>query len=182
MRRKVYDANLLDTLEQIEGQPFEDDVWRVTWKSRDPLAGSMAGGRWSPEEQFEALYTSLTKDGAIAEAYHHLSLAPVFSSSHNLVNKVKITLTNVLRLNVDQLNKVGVTEPLANRIDYSISQSVGGAAHLLGFQGLIVPSARWNCENLVLFLDHQIDINAHIGVIECEDINWPAWREKVKKH
>ena len=50
---------------------------------------------------------------------------------------------------------------LTSKIDYKSSQPIGEAAHMLDFEGLIIPSARWNCENLVLFLD-RIDIDAQL--------------------
>jgi hypothetical protein len=67
--RDILDAQLLDVLDAIQGEIFEDEVWRVTWATRDPLAGSSSGGRWSPDNSFDALYTSLDRDGALAEIY-----------------------------------------------------------------------------------------------------------------
>ena len=67
-------------------RPFDGIVWRVTWASRDPLARGTGGGRWHPAHAFEALYTSLDENGAMAEIYFHLSKAPVFSSSHVTLN------------------------------------------------------------------------------------------------
>ena len=62
------------------------------------------------------------------------------------------------------------------RMDYTRSQALGAAAHFLEFDGLIVPSARWPCCNLILFLD-RLDVNVALKVEETRDINWPAWRE-----
>lgn len=179
-RKSVLDTELLEALDKFEGKPFNDFVWRVSWASRDPLVGSSGGGRWSPDGSFEALYTSFVDDGAIAEIYHHLSLGPVASSSNNLLVKLKVSLDNALWLDVKQLQQIGIKDPQANRLDYEISQAIGDAAHMLDYAGLIVPSARWNCFNLVLFLD-QIDMNEQIEVLSSSEINWPAWREKIKE-
>jgi hypothetical protein len=86
----VHDPDLLDALEAMEPQAFDGVAWRVTWAARDPLAGGTGGGRWHPPNDFEALYTSLAEDGALAEIYHHLSRAPVFSSSHVTLNKLQV--------------------------------------------------------------------------------------------
>jgi hypothetical protein len=169
---------LLDALDSIQGEKFEGEVWRVTWAGRDPLAGSSSGGRWSPDNAFEVLYTSLKRDGALAEIYFHLSRAPVFSSSHMLINRIAVSLSNVLRLSAEQLQEIGVADPLATRIDYEKSQPIGSAAHLLEFDGLIVPSARWDRSNLILFPE-KIASDEQLKFIEANDINWPAWREAI---
>ena len=179
-RRKVIDPALLDALDNLESTPFCGDVWRVTWAKRDPLLGSSGGGRWSPDGGFEAVYTSFEPDGACAEAYYHLARAPVLSSSKTVLNKIHVDLKTVLKLDFKQLQQVGITEPLASRIDYGISQQVGAAAHLLDFEALIVPSARWDCLNLVLFLD-RLDISAQLESLESSPIDWPTWRKCIKE-
>ncbi len=179
-RRKVIDPALLDALDNLDSTFFCGDVWRVTWPERDPLVGSSGGGRWSPDGGFEAVYASLEPDGACAEAYYHLSRAPVFPSSKMLLNKIHADLKNVLQLDIKQLRQVGIPEPLANRIDYGISQQVGAAAHLLDFEALIVPSARWDCLNLVLFLD-RLDIDAQLEILRSTPIDWPTWHKAAKE-
>jgi hypothetical protein len=176
--RRILDPELLDAMDALAGERYDGDAWRVTWATRDPLAGNAAGGRWSPDDGFETLYTSLKEDGAMAEVYYHLSKAPVFSSSHVLMNRLHVSLTNGLRLSGEQPITLGIEEPLASRIDYERSKAIGAAAHLLDFEGLIVPSARWECDNLVLFLD-RFDIDAQLQVTATKNINWPAWRERV---
>lgn len=174
----LLDPELLSAVDALSGQAFEGDIWRVTWASRDPLAGNEGGGRWSPDGRFEALYTSLEPDGALAEVYYHLSRAPVMSSSDMRLNRLRISLDNVLVLDATQLNALGIDDPLASRLDNDRSQAVGEAAYMMDYQGLIVPSARWECSNLVLFID-RFDLNEHIELIDDSDVNWPAWREKV---
>lgn len=51
-------------------------------------------------------------------------------------------------------------------------------AFMLAYQGLLVPSARWDCPNLVVFLKHpSSDINDCLSFDQSSDVNWPAWRE-----
>jgi hypothetical protein len=51
------------------------------------------------------------------------------------------------------------------------------AALFLGFKGLVVPSARWGCTNLVVFTEktdpEQLTV---IGVPKLVD--WTTWRER----
>ena len=37
-------------------------------------------------------------------------------------------------------------------VNYHRTQEIGAAVAFLGCDGLMVPSARWDCENLVLFI------------------------------
>ena len=180
LRRKVIDPALLDTLDNLESAPLSADVWRVTWAERYPLVGSSGGGRWSPDNEFEVVYASFEPDGACAEAYYHLSRAPVLPSSKTVLNKIRVNLKNVLDLDIKQLRQVGISEPLASRIDYGVSQQVGAAAHLLDFEALIVPSARWDCLNLVLFLD-RLDVSTQLEILKSNPIDWPAWRKSTKE-
>lgn len=52
---------------------------------------------------------------------------------------------------------------------------------MLDFDGLLVPSARWDCSNLVVFLDPvSEDTNEHLTLVQAMDVNWPAWREQTQ--
>ena len=107
----IHDPDLLDALEAIEPQPFNETVWRVTWASRDPLMGGTGGGRWHPPNDFEALYTSTEEQGAMAEIYHHLSRAPVFSSSHVRIHQLNIRAERILIFNeVSDMASLGIDE------------------------------------------------------------------------
>ncbi len=179
--REILDPELLDAMDALPGDTFNGNVWRVTWATRDPLAGNAGGGRWSPDNGFETLYTSLEKSGALAEAYYHLSKAPVFSSSNMRINTLHASLEKVLPLSEGNLQRLGLEEPRASKISYERSQAIGAAAYLLDYEALIVPSARWNCNNLVLFLD-KFDVDERLRLVASSDVNWPAWRENAKGH
>lgn len=173
----VHDPDLLDALEAMEPQAFDGMAWRVTWAARDPLAGGTGGGRWHPPNDFEALYTSLDEDGALAEIYHHLSRAPVFSSSHVTLNKLQVLSERTLVFDgVAALGPLGVDEEAFRRGLYARTREIGAAARFLDMDGLIVPSARWTCANLVLFPDRLPDLDS-LKVVETQEVNWPAWRE-----
>lgn len=175
----MLDPALIDAIDAIPGEPYQGSAYRVTWKSRDPLAGNSGGGRWSPDGKFEALYLSLERSGAIAEIYYHLSQAPVFSSSDVLLNKLNVSVTNILCLDIAQLKLFGIEDPLAKRISYEQTQSIGATAYMLDFQGMIIPSARWECKNIVLFLD-RLDLNTELTLVASENVNWPAWSEQLR--
>ena len=176
----VHDPDLLDALEALEPEPLETFAWRVTWATRDPLAGGTGGGRWHPPNDFEALYTSLDQDVALAEIYHHLSKAPVFSTSHVKINKLKVTATRILRFDdLDALIPLGVDPEGFRRGDTVRTREIGSAARFLDLEGLIVPSARWPGSNLVLF-PHSMIVRQPLSLEQIGDVNWPAWRERMK--
>jgi len=180
MSGKVHDRELLDELEALPIRPYSSTAWRTAWKKRDPLIGSTGGGRWDPPSgSFEVLYTSTESNGSIAEIYYHLSQAPVFSTCDVVLHKLKVHLERVLTFDENLLIRFGIEHPLANRLDHTKTQEISGAVRFLEYQGMIVPNARWNCTNLVIFMD-QIDLNEAIEIEGEEDINWPAWKENNK--
>jgi RES domain-containing protein len=174
-----HDPDLLDALEAMEPRSFYGVAWRVTWATRDPLAGGTGGGRWHPPNDFEALYTSLDEHGAVAEIYHHLSQAPVFSSSHVKINELSVRSERTLVFDdIPALAAVGVDEQAFRSGDTTRTREIGAAARFLDLDGIMVPSARWPCANLVLFLDRLPDLDM-LKVVNTRDINWPAWRERL---
>ena len=177
-RGRVHDRAILDTLEAAPAEPFEGSVWRVTRVGRDPLQGSGATGRWSAASEFEVLYTSLERDGALAEIGYRLSLEPVWPTLlQHEVHRIELKTQRTLRLaNLASLAPLGIDVNRYESFDYSASQAVAAAAHFLDFDGLIVPSARFACLNLVLFLD-LLSPDGRVEVCETASIDWTAWRK-----
>jgi RES domain-containing protein len=177
---RVHDRTLLDALEAIAEESLEARVWRIVRKGRDALRGSAAGGRWSPAGEFEVLYTSLEREGALAEIGYRLSLEPIWPSrlEHEL-HALDVRTERSLRLAaLDQLARLGVDITRYQTFEYTSTQAIGAAAHFLEFDGLIVPSARYDCLNLVLFLDCLGD--DRIDVASTEAVDWDAWRRRSR--
>ncbi|MGD9541310.1 hypothetical protein [Methylocystis sp.] len=67
----IHEQNLVDQLSILPVERFEAEVFRTTSVSADPIAPSISGGRWAPSQdsacEVSVLYTSLERDGAIAE-------------------------------------------------------------------------------------------------------------------
>jgi RES domain-containing protein len=163
------DNRLIDQLEGLAVQPLERTVWRVVREGRDPCQCSAAGNRWDTGH-FPVLYTANERDGAIAEMYFHLKRGqPVFPSKlRYTLHELKVTLNGVYDLSDRRLlAKLGVDMASFGRLDYLFRRSeyptcqqVGDAAHFLGSSepsdpsGIIVPNARHDSDNLVIFCDH----------------------------
>jgi hypothetical protein len=177
--RKARGLALLDAIEAFPRESFEARVWRVVRDGRDPTLGGPSRSRWC-NGQFDALYTSFDRDGAIAEIHALLSEQPVFPSlvtwdCYELEVKSQKTLhfadmTTLEKLHVDTSNY--------RRRRYDRTQSIADAAFFLGFDGIAAPSARWNCQNLVLFTDRvdpgEVRMTSDRGV----QVDWVAWRRQ----
>ncbi|MBY0361391.1 MAG: RES family NAD+ phosphorylase [Phreatobacter sp.] len=173
---RAHDRALLDALDAFDPEPFAGDVWRITRKGRDPLRGAAANGRWSLSGGFEVLYTSLERDGALAEIGYRLGLEPVWPSrtEHEIHRIAAATARNLRFVDVASLSPLGVDPARYQSLDYAATQAVAAAAHFLEFDGLVVPNARHACLNLVIFLD-RVERGA-LDLRESQAVDWAAWR------
>lgn len=147
------DPDLLRRLEACVQQAFESTVRRVVWADRSPLQGSSgARGRWSsPNGDFEVLNTSMERDVAAAEfeAFWSLFEQRPDRAARNWTLRVK--LERVVELDFEQLDLLGVRQADYRGRDYTRTQEISDALNSLGCDGLIVPSARHEGKNLVVF-------------------------------
>ncbi len=184
--RKVRDSAILDFLESIPKQPFEGTVWRIVRADRDPLRSSSPKGRWD-DGSFDVLYTSLEADGAKAEMYFHIMRGqPVFPSQMQFhLFELELKLSRAIKLpDKDSLAAIGVDVSNYGGLGYSrkdeeytTSQKIGEAAYFLDSDALIVPNARSNCMNAVLFVGRIPP--AHISVKHDHGvIDWKAWKDR----
>ena len=58
--------------------------------------------------------------------------------------------------------------------DYEVTQSIGAAIACLGFDGLIAPSARWSCDNLMIDQSNHL-LTEPLEVMEEAEVDWQAW-------
>jgi len=176
---RPHDSALIDALERRATEAFIGDVWRITRSGRDPLMGSTASGRWSPGQDHPVLYTSLERDGALAEIGFRLSLEPVWPSRmRHDIHCLDIHTARTLRFaNVESLVPLAVDLSRWQGFDYAATQAIAAAARFLEFDGLIVPSARAACANLVIFLDNLGD-DCRLHVRNSQSVEWSSWRNR----
>jgi hypothetical protein len=177
--RRARDLGLLDAVDAFRREALDAEVWRLVRAGRDPALGSPSRSRWC-NGSFDVLYTSFERDGAIAEIHALLSLQPVFPSRDRwFANRLKVRATHTLRLaDLPTLSKLGVDAARYADRDYRRTQEVADAAFFLGFDGLIAPSARWACLNLVLFTN-RIPPD-RIQALEAPEapLSWEEWRNE----
>ena len=145
-------------------------------QGRDPLRGSSVGGRWSEAGGFEVLYTSLAREGALAEVGYRLSLEPVWPNlARHSVHTLDADVQRTLRFaDVASLAPFGVDPGRYQSFDYGATQAIAAAAHFLEYDGLIVPSARGAFHNLVVFMDRLAP--GALAPATSEAVDWAAWR------
>jgi RES domain-containing protein len=177
---RVHDRAVLDTLEGFAPKSIEKTAWRVARKGRDPLRGAVANGRWNAIGEFEVLYTSLAAEGALAEVGYRLSLEPVWPSRiEHEIHTLRIRADRALILgDLQQLEKLGVDIARFETFEYASTQAIAAAAHFLEFDALVVPSARYDVDNLVVFLDR---LQTSPELINSDPVNWTAWRARMRR-
>jgi hypothetical protein len=179
---RVHDRSVLDALEKLDPEPFDSDVWRVARRGRDPLRGSFANGRWGAPEELEVLYTCEQRDGALAEVGFRLSLEPVWPSLiQHQIHILAVRAERTLRLvDMRELENLGVDISRYETFEYGATQAIAAAAHFLEFDGLLVPSARFACSNLVLFTD-RVSRTGQLQLVSSETVDWSDWRKKNRR-
>lgn len=152
-------ARAPEPLEYLEGcrqGRFDGSVNRVVWADRSPTQGSnRARGRWNgPDCQFEVLNTSLSAGGADAEFEAFWSLFEQRPDRRALNWKLRVRLLRVVELGFEDFRKLGVGPTAYRTRDYSRTQEISEAVNDVGCDGLIAPSARYDCNNLIIYLQN----------------------------
>ncbi|MGI0134663.1 MAG: RES family NAD+ phosphorylase, partial [Candidatus Micrarchaeaceae archaeon] len=121
------------------------------------------------------LYTSLERNGALAEVVAYLTmLTPLPLSRPLKVSRLGVSTAKTLHLARVSLERLGVEMARYGERDYARTQSIGAALAFLGMDGLIAPSARWQCDNLMIYqTNHPLD--ERLELIEEEHVDWGAW-------
>ncbi len=177
----IHDPALLDRLSTFQSERFEGEVFRATRANADPVAASISGGRWAPppdgDAGYSVLYTSFERDGAIAEVVSFLAqLTPIPGARQISVTRLAVSTSQTLRLVRTDLSALGVDLARYGERDYGRTQEIGAALVFLGFDGLVAPSARWPCDNLMIFGDNHALAEA-LEPIGSEKVEWREWAE-----
>ena len=170
----IHDPDLLDRLDALPKEAFEGEVFRATRLSLDPLAGSYNAGRWMHRDAAAILYTSMARSGALAEiAFYWSQIAPRPTKPVAL-HRLSVVAHRTLRLIRADLPTLGVPDSVYKTINLARTQEIGAAVEFLGCDGLIAPSARWTCDNLMLFPERMAP-DATLELLQTEQVDWIAW-------
>jgi RES domain-containing protein len=171
--------SLRDRLARLPNERFSGECWRVTPTSANALAASVSGGRWAPRSgtngAVPVLYTSSEADGALAEvASYLLELTPIPGPRPLKVSRLAVSTSRTLHLARVDLAALGIDMTRYGVRDYTRTQEIGAVAASLGIDGLIAPSARWPCDNLMIFTDN-LDARERLEVVGSGEVEWRAW-------
>ena len=173
MTTTVPDPALLALLERCVQGPFEGIVHRVVWSGASPVQGSRsARGRWnSPQAGFEVLNTSLEGDGARAEFEAFWALFEQRPDRPASIWRLRVRLQRVVRLEFKDLEQFGVPRSEYATRDYARTAAISDVVSRLGCDGLIVPSARYNGRNLVVYMQN-LDEDSRVEELESSPFSW----------
>lgn len=147
----IFDRETIQALEQFSPAPWEGIVFRHMFATFPPERENVRGARWNPP-QTPAIYTSLIRETAVSEADYYIGLQPIKPRARRIVYRIGVTLNSVLDLSDrPTLSRLGLNEESLASIDHSDCQTIGGAVEWLAHDGLLVPSARAEGVNLVIF-------------------------------
>src|SRR5688500_16031350 len=123
----LHDPRLLDVLEASAlERSWSGQVWRQTIGTRDPLLPNSRGARWNPP-QIDALYCSLTEEGARAEVANLLDRQPIPTSKPLTMSRVETKLGRVLDVRrAVALEDIGIGVKVLNLVDRRWTVAVRG--------------------------------------------------------
>ena len=104
----VHDPDLLDRLSAFAPVRLDNSLFRATRQGLKALTASTAGGRWMPRDHTPVLYTSLDRDGAIAEIVFQFSLLDPKPSKPVMLHQIRASARSVMRLLRASLTELGV--------------------------------------------------------------------------
>jgi len=189
VRRPPRPKALLDAIEAETPTRFSGRVWRGVTDAFDPLRPSRAGGRWD-DGSFDVLYTSASRDGALAESWFHAAKGqPIIPSKvTKRLYQIEADLHRVLDLSSNgKLASLGVNMVAYGRLsyiqrveEYPALQQIGEVAFFHEYQAVIVPSARWPATNVVIMTEHVALTQLEIVADEPVDLGVWALTNRVK--
>lgn len=173
---------LLDAIEAEVPVEFSGHVWRVVTDGFDPLRPSRAGGRWD-DGSFDVLYTSESRDSALAKSWFHAAKGqPIIPSKvAKRIYQIKAELHRVLNFAGDgKLASLGVNMATYGRLnylqrveEYPTLQQIGEVAFFYEYQAVIVPSARWPAANVVIMTEYAT--LTQLEIVADEPVDFRSW-------
>lgn len=155
-------AAIVAALDGLEASAYEGKAYRHISAGRDPLSGEgarRAGGRWNPPNSFAVLYLALDVPTTLRELTRSAAkqgLKPLDFLPRELFT-YEVRLQHVLDLRVlDHVRALGTRAELLGGDDVVTCQEIGEAAHHVGFEALLAPSAAAVGDVLAVFVDRML--------------------------
>jgi hypothetical protein len=124
------------------------------------------------------LYTSCVADGAMAEIVHYWRQLTPMPSKPVTLHELRLHTKKSLRLGRPDLEGLGVNWATFATGSIERTQAIGAAVAHLEYDGLIAPSARWACDNVMLFMTNHDGLDDSLVVVRSEDVDWRDWMQR----
>jgi RES domain-containing protein len=155
----VEQRSLVAAIDELGADALEADAFRHVSPGRNPVSGAGArifGGRWNPPESFPTLYLGLTVrtilDEFVRMARRQALLPEAFLPREQ--HRIHVELERALDLRPpDARSALRLADEHLRGDDLTHCQAIGAAAHSLGLEGIVAPSAAGSGEILAVYLD-----------------------------
>ena len=165
----IHDPELLDAIESLGAEVLEDvTVWRHMFNDNPPELSNTRGARWNPAG-LAAIYTSEAREIAIAEGQHAIDSQPLRPTARRVVYELRVSASKVLRITLADLPALGLNGEDLESPDFTACQRVGAHAAFLEYDALIVPSARADGANMVIFVN-ELAADAVLERVNVEEL------------
>lgn len=149
----IHDPDLLDAIEGLGAEVLDDvTVWRHMFNDNPPELSNTRGARWNPAG-LAAIYTSQERDIAIAEGQHAIDSQPLRPRARRYIYELRVSAKKALRITESDLSVLGLGFDDLDSSDFTACQHVAAHAAFLEHDALIVPSARADGSNVVIFVN-----------------------------
>lgn len=173
----IHDPNLLDAIERLGTESLENaTVWRHMFNDYPPELPNTRGARWNPPG-IAAIYTSESRETAVAEGQHAIDSQPLRPRARRYVYELRLSAQKVLRIGFDELDRVGLSSADLSDPDFTACQRVGAHAAFLEYDAIIVPSARADGANIVIFVN-ELAADAAFDRVSMEEIGEESASER----
>lgn len=138
----IYRPELLDVLQGALKRSWKATVYRHMFGNYAPTRPNVGGARWNPPG-LEAIYASLERGTALAEAEYYIQLQPARPKVARTLYTLEVTVGSVVDLTMpDALAAAGLSVNILLASEFGPSQHIGAAVRWLGHGALLVPSVR----------------------------------------
>lgn len=154
----IYGDELLEKLTALESAAWKGEAYRHMFGNNQAGKENTVGARWNPPE-VPAIYTSLNPQIAESEGDYHMAMQPLRPKAERRIHRIQINLASVLDLQAwSLLEYLGIDRKQFASAEPARCKEIGGSVAHLGHDGLLVPSARSDGGNLVIFPDNKTAI------------------------
>jgi len=165
----IHDPELLDAIESLGFEVLDEvAVWRHMFNDNPPELSNTRGARWNPAG-LAAIYTSEQRETAIAEGQHAIDSQPLRPRARRYVYELRVSAAKVLRIAPEHLATLGLDPGDLESPDFTACQRVGAHAAFLEYDAIIVPSARADGTNVVIFVN-ELAADAAFERVDVEQI------------